>query len=290
MNPSPLRYPGGKAKIAPLVKVIIGKMQAVDCTYIEPFAGGAGVALSLLFDGITSKIVINDYDKAIYSFWRAILEETKKFVELIETTPITIEEWKNQKEIYLTQNYKYSLELGFATFFLNRTNRSGILSAGPIGGFNQKGNYLIDARFNKVDLKEKIVKIASYKSCITVYNKDIISFIDNYIPIFGSNAFVYFDPPYFNKGKWLYKNFLNPEDHQRIAQKIFSNVNCNWIVTYDDVKQIKELYKDYPIKLFNLTYSVANGGKGSEIIVFKENTSCPNDEELRKENVKTELI
>ena len=146
---SPLRYPGGKSRLAPLVKYIIEhKTVANVTTYIEPFAGGAGVALDLLLGGTVDKIIINDYDKAIYSFWRAVITEPNRFIQTIVQTPVTIEEWRRQKEIYSIDNKKYSFELGFAAFFLNRTNRSGILTAGPIGGYNQTGNYQIDVRFN----------------------------------------------------------------------------------------------------------------------------------------------
>jgi len=289
LNYSPLRYPGGKAKIAPLVELIIQKSQLKDFVYIEPFAGGSGVALSLLFDGIAKDIIINDYDKAIYSFWKSILEETNDFITLINNTPITIEEWRRQKEIYTTRNKKYSLELGFATFYLNRTNRSGILSAGPIGGFDQTGNYLIDARFNKEKMTNKILKISKYKNHIKCYNKDILSFINNYIPSFGDNSFVYFDPPYFNKGKELYKNFFNPEHHQKIADEIINNVNCNWIVTYDDVNQIRDIYNNFTLRKFDLNYSVANGGKGSEIIIFSNPNICPDTREIIEANVKYTL-
>ena len=130
-----------------------------DCTYIEPFAGGAGVALYLLFEQKVSNVVINDFDKAIYSAWKAILEETDRFMELINCVPITLDEREHQKEIYLNNNKKYSFELGFAAFYLNRTNRSGILSAGPIGGYDQNGDYLIDARFNREALVDKIKRI-----------------------------------------------------------------------------------------------------------------------------------
>ena len=205
MNYSPLRYPGGKSKIAPFVSLLIEKSNLGECTYVEPFAGGAGVALSLLFAGTVTSIVINDYDKAIYSMWKAILEETEAFINLVQTVPLTIDEWRKQKQIYNDQNKKYSLELGFATFYLNRTNRSGILEAGPIGGYKQIGNYLMDARYNREALIERIKKIAKYKSHIHLYNKDIESFIKNYLPKYQQNAFVYFDPPYYNKGKELYK-------------------------------------------------------------------------------------
>ena len=281
MNYSPLRYPGGKSKIAPLIRLIIEKSGGPEITYIEPFAGGAGVALSLLFEGAVSQIVINDYDKAIYSFWRAIKEDSQELIRLIEHTPLTIDEWHHQKEIYSTQNRKYSVELGFAAFYLNRTNRSGILSAGPIGGYDQTGNYGIGARFNRETLIRRIQEIANHKSQIVVYNKEIRSFIDRVIPRYQDNAFVYFDPPYYENGQRLYKNFFSPTDHIDIAHAISSGVNCPWIVTYDDVPDLREIYSDYEQRRYNLNYSAANKGKGSEIIIFKDAKLLPAFDEVK---------
>lgn len=282
MNYSPLRYPGGKSKIAPLIRLIIEKTGSSDITYIEPFAGGAGVALSLLIEGVVDQVVINDYDKAIYSFWRALKEATQELIDLIEHTPLTIDEWKHQKDIYSTQNKRYSVELGFAAFYLNRTNRSGILSAGPIGGYNQTGNYGMDARFNRDALIGRIQEIAKYKSQIVVYNKEIRSFISGVIPKYQANAFVYFDPPYFENGQRLYKNFFSPTDHTDIALSIINGVNCPWVITYDDVPELRGIYSNYMQRRYNLNYSAANKGKGSEIIIFKDPYLLPPSDEVRK--------
>lgn len=281
MNYSPLRYPGGKSKIAPLIRLIIGKTGRPEITYIEPFAGGAGVALSLLFEGSVNQIVINDYDKAIYSFWRAIKDDSQELIHLIEHTPLTIDEWRNQKEIYSTKNRRYSVELGFAAFYLNRTNRSGILSAGPIGGYDQTGNYGIDARFNRETLIRRIKEIANRKSQIVIYNKEIRSFINGVIPKYQDNAFVYFDPPYYENGQRLYKNFFSPTDHADIAYAISGGVNCPWIITYDDVPDLMEIYSDYEKRRYNLNYSAANKGKGSEIIIFKDANLLPSFDEVK---------
>ncbi|WP_338145588.1 MULTISPECIES: DNA adenine methylase [Clostridium] len=289
MNFSPLRYPGGKSKIAPFIEVVIDNIGFENCTYIEPFAGGAGVALALLFNNKVQQIIINDYDKAIYSFWKAVINDTNKLLGLIKNTPISVEEWKKQKEIYSNKNDKYSVELGFATFYLNRTNRSGILKAGPIGGYNQEGNYLIDARYNKDILIKKIELIAARKNQIKIYNKEVRKFIEQILPQYGDEAFVYFDPPYFNKGKELYKNFFNPKDHAKISESISKNVNSHWIVTYDDFPEIVDLYKNYYIKRFDINYSVANNRKGSEIIIFKDKTYCPSNEYLVKKKIKLNL-
>lgn len=284
-NYSPLRYPGGKSKLAPFVSLVIKKSNLPNPVYIEPFAGGAGTALELLFDGTVSEIVINDYDKAIYSMWRAILTNTRKFIKMIEDTPINDDEWRKQKDIYNTQNKKYSLELGFAAFYLNRTNRSGILSAGPIGGHDQTGNYLIDARFNKNDLITRIKKIAKYRHKIHIYNYDVRTFINVYAQKYIANAFIYFDPPYYHKGKQLYKNFFEHKDHEQIKDLIV-NLNCPWIVTYDDVEEIRTIYDSYVGYNFDLIYGLANTGLNSEIMFFSDPSLVPKNDELISKNIK----
>lgn len=284
-NYSPLRYPGGKSKLAPFVSLAIRKSNIQNPVYIEPFAGGAGTALELLFDGIVSEIVINDYDKAIYSMWRAILTNTRRFIKLIEKTPLNDEEWRRQKHIYSTQNKRYSLELGFAAFYLNRTNRSGILSAGPIGGHDQTGNYLIDARFNKDDLIKRIKKISQNRHRIHLYNYDVRTFLNVYAQKYIDNAFIYFDPPYYHKGKQLYKNFFEHKDHEQIRDLIV-NLNCPWIVTYDDVKEIREIYKAYEGYNFDLVYGVANTGVNSEIMFFSHRELVPSNKELMDNKIK----
>lgn len=286
---SPLRYPGGKGKLAPFMGLMIRKMNIQGGTYIEPFAGGAGVALMLLMEGYVENIVINDYDKAIYSIWRAIITDSENFVDRIMETPVNINEWTKQKEIYVKQNKKYSLDLAFATFFLNRTNRSGILKGGPIGGFNQKGNYKIDARYNQEKLAKRVQAIAKYKNSIKVYNKEIVSFIVNVLSNYGENSLTYFDPPYFNKGPELYKNFFNREDHAKIAQLIFDRVRGNWIITYDDTPEIIELYHQKCIRRYDLNYSVVNTGKSSEVIIFNDKYYCPDNQELLKQKININL-
>jgi len=284
MNYSPLRYPGGKTKMLPIIKSMIEKSNH-SRIYVEPFAGGAGVALGLLFDGCVNGIIINDFDKSIYSIWRAILTESERLIQLIKNTPISIDEWRRQKSIYLNENKKYSLELGFAALYLNRTNRSGILKAGPIGGFNQNGNYLIDARFKKKELIRKIEKIASYKNKIKLYNYEISTFIKNIIPKY-ENSVIYFDPPYFKNGKDLYKNFFTQKDHERLCKQIRSLSN-DWIVSYDNEDYIKSLYRDYESKEYKIHHSAANNGTGIEVMFVSDSKLWLNDDEMK--TIKTSI-
>lgn len=276
---SPLRYPGGKGKLAPFMKLILDKLGMHGGTYIEPFAGGAGIALDLLLTDTVDQIVINDLDKGIYSFWRAILNDTNRFIDRILNTDLSIDEWNKQKQIAITQN-RYSFELGFAIFYLNRTNRSGIIKGGVIGGTDQKSEWKMDARFNRNELSRRIQQIALRKKDIILYNKDVGSLIVNYLNKFGEETFIYFDPPYFNKGNQLYLNYFNAHDHQRLHDLIQQHCIGNWIVTYDDVPEIKQIYREWPMRTFDLNYSVAKKRTASEIMFFQDIEMCPSNEQI----------
>ena len=286
---SPLRYPGGKGKLAPFIGMLIEEYGHKGGTYIEPFAGGAGVAIELLEKGIVSQVVINDLDKGIYSFWRAILTETDRFIKEIEQVPLTMDEWYKQHDICMNNTNKYSFELGFATFYMNRTNRSGIIKGGVIGGKEQSGDWHLDARFNKASLIDRIRKIASMKKKIHLYNKDIDSFLLKYVPMYEENAFIYFDPPYFDKGKQLYLNFFDHRDHLRIEKTIREKVKCDWIITYDNVSPIEEIYKNYCIRRFELNYSVYDKKRAKEIMIFKRESMVPSKNMLMTKNINIKL-
>ncbi len=281
---SPLRYPGGKAKLAPLMEILIKRTNRVGGTYIEPFAGGAAIALELLEKGIVNEIVINDYDKRIYSFWKAIFKETDRFLERIYDVPLTISEWKRQREIINSKCNRYSFELGFATFYMNRTNVSGIIKGGVIGGYAQDSKWNMDARFNRVSLIKRIYNISSKKDSIHVYNKDVSSFIKNYLKYY-SDSFIYFDPPYYSKGRQLYLNFFSLEDHIRIAELVRNIKSCDWVITYDDTPEIMKIYRDYICKKIDLKYSAGRKRKASEIIIFKNETMIPLNESLLNNNI-----
>lgn len=269
LNPSPLRYPGGKYKI---YKYISDLVKYNNCSsYIEPFAGGSAISLALLFNGVVNRVMINDYDYSIYCFWESALNNTEAFMKLIDSTSVTLEEWHNQKMIR-DKLYDYDpLEVGFSTFFLNRVNRSGIIDkAGPIGGMSQSGNYPIDCRFNKEDLIKKIQRISKYRHAIKLTNMDAMDFIEEEITK-TRNSFTFFDPPYFNKGQGLYTNFYTHGDHENLAKTITQLMrNRKWIVTYDTATEIKEIYSAYDQITFNLSYTLQQKKSGSEFMFFSK--------------------
>ncbi|MGF7452732.1 DNA adenine methylase [Pasteurella bettyae] len=238
--------------------------------YVEPYAGGAGVALDLLFNGYCTDIHINDLDLAIYHFWKSITEQTDDFIRLINDTNITIEEWHRQKVI-LKQDSS-PLEQGFAAFFLNRTNRSGILKVGVIGGLKQTGDYKLNCRFNKTDLIKRIERIGDMASAIHVSNYDTetwLPMIDKSIP---DNSLIYLDPPYYEKGQGLYRNFYRHQDHVAIKNQL-DKISAPWIVSYDNNPNIKEIYQQYRQAEYTLNYSVNNKRKATEVIIYSEQIS-----------------
>lgn len=268
---SPLRYPGGKGKVADYFKQIFRDNLLYDGVYVEPYTGGASVALSLLLNEYASRIVINDIDISIYAFWNSVLYKTDELVKLIHDTPVNIDTWEKQKYIQKNKTKYGLLKVGFSTFFLNRTNRSGILKAGVIGGKNQLGEWKIDARFNKVDLIKRIERIALYKDKIDLYNIDAVELVRNLSPTLPSKTLFYFDPPYYVKGKELYLNFYGLEDHKNIADTISEIKNQKWIVTYDKVQPICDLYSDFRQVNYSLNYSAAKANKGNEVMIFSNN-------------------
>ena len=274
---SPLRYPGGKLKVVDYVKQLMEVNDLTGGTYIEPYAGGASVALSLLFDKYAGKIKINDKDRAIYAFWYSVLEETEELCRLINDTPVNMDTWQTQHELQKHKEETGLLELGFSTFFLNRTNRSGILNGGVIGGKDQRGTWKIDARYNKKDLIERIEHVAGYADLIELTSMDAVALLKRYKRTPAAKTFCYLDPPYYVKGQDLYLNYYRDEDHQDIAE-VIKKFKGQWIISYDAVDFISELYKGYRQKEYYLSYSAGNPAKGKEIMVYSNGLIIPEAE------------
>ncbi len=272
---SPLRYPGGKGKIAPYFKQIIKDNLLLDCVYVEPYAGGASVALSLLFDGYASKIIINDIDLSIYAFWHSVLNETDVLCKMIQDTPLTMDVWTKQRKIQQLKNRASLIELGFSTFYLNRTNRSGILEAGVIGGNNQTGKWKIDARYNKEELIKRIRRIATYRDRIELHNSDASDLIKSIRKTLPERTLIYFDPPYYVQGNKLYLNHYAHADHEALSREIKSLNSLNWVLTYDSVPQIKKMYTGFRQKRFKLRYSAHNYDVGQELMFFSKDLYIP---------------
>jgi DNA adenine methylase len=266
---TPLRYPGGKTQFYPLVKKLLEDNNLTGHTYIEPFAGGAGIAVKLLLNNDVGRIIINDIDPAIYAFWHSVLYYSDKLCKLIEKTPISVEQWHKQKKAYLGKKTSI-LNKGFAVLFLNRANVSGIINGGIIGGLQQNGPYGIDARFNKDTLIKKIKTIGAQKDKIALYNLDAIKFLELEEIKKLRKTFVNFDPPYVSKGSGLYENSFTNGDHKELAS-VIKRCSRRWIVTYDVHPLITKLYSGLRYSYLNVNYSINERRTAKEYIFYSNN-------------------
>lgn len=292
MVKSPLRYPGGKNKLSAFfAKLCIDNN--IYGHYVEPYSGGASVALTLLMEGIVDKITINDMDRSIYAFWYSVLRHTELLCELISTTEISVENWYIQKSYQDNKHQTDLLRLGFSTLFLNRTNRSGIIKGGIIGGTKQLGNYKIDCRFNKENLISRIRAIAKFKDSIRLFQKDAITLI-NLIELEPNkrNTLIYFDPPYYNKASSLYMNHYKNDNHLEVSERIKRIKNIKWVVSYDNVQEIQKLYTDCNKKEYSFKHTAGTIKTGNELLFFSKNLILPEIKEWNPVNfaIKSKII
>lgn len=272
---SPLRYPGGKSCLYSITGEILHLNSLERGHYAEPYAGGCGLALSLLYGGYIAEAHINDLDKSIWSFWNAVLHENDELIDRILQTPVTVDEWQKQRDIYRDHHVAKSLDLAFATFYLNRTNRSGIIKGGGvIGGINQTGPYKIDCRYNIDDLVRRIRRVQKYSDRIHLTNMDALDFMSSLDSELPERSLWFVDPPYYKKGADLYTSFYRKDDHARVADTV-AKLEKPWVVTYDNQPEISRFYNDFRQYEFNISYSVAEKRLGTELLIAADRLQIP---------------
>ena len=272
---SPLRYPGGKGKLVQFVKDIILANNLADGLYVEPYAGGGAVAWELLLTGVVRRIALNDISPTVYAFWDCVLNKTEELCERIENVDVTVAQWDVCKETLSNYQDAEQLDLAFSFFFLNRTNRSGILNGGIIGGREQNGEWKIDARFNKPNLVSRIRKIGNCRKRVTLTCEDAAEFLKRREDIWPDRTFIYLDPPYYEKGRYLYYDSYNENDHLDVSNTVKSIQRASWIVSYDDVRPIHDLYATAQNVRYALDYSARQRGKGTEAMFFSDDLLIP---------------
>jgi DNA adenine methylase len=274
---TPLRYPGGKAKLAEYIKAMIRANKLYDGEYVEAYAGGAAIGLELLFQEYVTKIHINDLSAPVYSFWKAALNDTDELCRLIKNTRLSVASWDRQKRIFANPGDHSYLQLGFATFFLNRTNRSGILNGGIIGGRDQTGLWKIDARYNANELVFRIESIAKMKRKIRLTRSDALALLRFGLPKWPKKTLIYLDPPYYEQGRELYYDYYDANDHADVAKFIGDHMNDHsWIVSYDNVAAIRKLYSGYRSIVYNVGYTAREMRTGREVMFFSPSLAIPN--------------
>ncbi|MBA3832444.1 MAG: DNA adenine methylase [Chthoniobacterales bacterium] len=271
---TPLRYPGGKQKLAPFIEEIIEENSLDGGDYAEPYAGGAGVAIELLLRGTVGHIHLNDSCDGVYAFWHSIIRNTEAFCRRVSGASLTIKEWQRQKEILSRPKEFDLLDVGFSMFYLNRCNRSGIISAGVIGGLNQSGRWKMDARFSRNNLITRIEAIGAKAESISIMNWDAERFLKKYLPLLPKKSLIYCDPPYFHKAERLYLNHYHAADHARLA-KVILKLRQPWLVSYDTAREILDYYSEQRSFDYTLQYNAAKAYLGSEVFFFSGRLKLP---------------
>ncbi len=273
---TPLRYPGGKGKLAAFIKQVVTDNDLLDGVYVEPYAGGAAIALELLIEEYVSRIHINDVSRPVYSFWKSVLVHTDDLARRIRDTNLTVRSWDRQKRVLTHQDEHDDLDLGFAVFFLNRTNRSGILNGGIIGGRDQTGPWKIDARYNAPELTRRIESIARLHRRITLTRQDAATLLQRRSKTWPPNTLIYLDPPYYKKGRELYYDYYTDSDHRNIAELVRARIKGQrWIVSYDNTQEIRRLYKGCRRLVYSIGYSARDVKQGAEVMFFSDDLKVP---------------
>ena len=271
---SPLRYPGGKRKLANFMALLFRANGLLDGEYAEVYAGGAAVALTLLYGDYARRVHINDLDRGVHAFWLAARDRTDELARLVRDARLDVEEWERQRAVQFADDPD-PLQLAFSTFYLNRTNRSGIITGGIIGGKSQAGEWKIGARYNVRDLVRRIERIGRWASRIEVYNLDGAEFLRTVAQTMPERSLLYLDPPYYVKGQeMLYANYYGPGDHAEIAQLV-RGLDRHWVVSYDDHDEVRSLYQGCRVADYDIAYSASQRYRGREVAFFSADLQVP---------------
>lgn len=258
---SPLRYPGAKRWLADYITDAIRLNNLKPEVFVEPFAGGAGVSLQLLSNGVVNKIALGERDPLVASFWKVVFWDASWLTEQIGRIDVTLDRWKEMRRSKPRSDRQRALKC----LFLNRTSFSGILAntAGPIGGQTQQSRYKIDCRFYRDTLTARIEQAHALR--------DKVFFVENctwqetiskvrHAGFANDRVFYYLDPPFYNKADRLYRYCFTEEDHRTLHDAL-DGIDQPWLLSYDLHEHITRLYSNNgtgPRKISQL-YSIAAG-------------------------------
>ncbi len=244
--PSPLRYPGAKRKLVAHIRELLVTNQIRPALFVEPFAGGASVSVSLLWEDRVQSIGLIDSDPLVSAFWKCVFWDTQWLTEQVKSVPLTVDTWKKMR----AANPRDTRGRALKCLYLNRTSFSGILNrrAGPIGGMSQEGTYKIGCRFDRLNLADRLREAGTLRDRVAFVRGTDWQLALQWVEAQQASgnlpkAFYYFDPPFFDKAFRLYSRYFDEEDHLRLRDAL-NGLDASWILSYDRLDRVQELYGD----------------------------------------------
>jgi len=250
------RYPGGKSGLIDYLATLLDPKKMA--TFVSAFAGATHMGLSLLEAGVIGHLVINDLEYGVFSLFNVIKERPDKLMKLIiEKTPTRDEFFKCQEQMVNEYEGLSEVESAWAFLVVNRLGRNGIYDSNPMSDML--------CRWNSKTLLKRILMIHKMSNKITVLCCDALEVIEEYY--WRSNTTIFLDPPYYKKGKVLYKHYYTEEDHLNLRDLIGSLVHdfpcADVIMTYDDCEEVRRMYS-HPLNWYaeiipiGRVYSIVN--------------------------------
>lgn len=231
------RYPGGKTWLVPHVRNWLASLPNKPEEFIEPFAGGGIVGLSVVFEDLADRITLVELDESIAAVWRVVLNgKAKQLATRILNFQVSLEA---VREILDSQPTAL-LDQAFATIVRNRMQRGGIMAPGASlmkSGESGKG---LMSRWYARTLHDRVLEISKRKARISFIHGDGLAVMRETAS--RKDVAYLIDPPYTVAGRRLY---LHSElDHNELF-RLASKLRGDFLMTYDDAPAVRKLAEKF---------------------------------------------
>lgn len=255
---SPFRYPGGKTWLVPYVRQWLNNYHKKPADFIEPFAGGGIVSLSVLFDGLADHITTIERDEQVAAVWKAMLLHGEELASQIVSFDLTKDNVTNA----LASAGTTTLDIAFQTIIRNRVQRGGIMAPGAGLLKHGENGHGIASRWYPETLSKRINEIVQKAASITFIEGNGIDYIAANAGL--DNVLWFVDPPYTVAGRRLYR--YSEIDHHSLFDAM-SRVKGDFLMTYDNAEPIHALASKFGFDTHNIPMKSTHHALKYELLI-----------------------
>lgn len=259
-----IRYPGSKAKLVESIlaampeEYVLPMFTSDNLHYVEPFFGSGAVGFEVMKRlHHRARVTIADMDIGLFCLWLSVWKHADELKERIRKYRPSVESFYELKQ--LDGEFTDTVDTGFRKLALHRISVSGfgVMAGGPIGGRKQEGAYTVGCRWKPAKM---LLAVERYQKLLGKFKRLEILHSCVFKTLAGIDgdepAFIYLDPPYYEKGNQLYKHGFSEEQHAELASVLIKSRHL-WAVSYDDHPAIRRLYHELHVRKLEVTYSNA---------------------------------